>query len=210
MDFGQALLDGMSFTACGKLSGKVSFLPDDDPSFRYYLRIDYVGGTLNVEVDERQYTSSPATGTKMRIKGQVSQHPKTGAYTMKTNSWQTEHEPNFAPFTLQELQIGASFFACGWVIEKRSFTNNTDGRRRNQVRIKTMGGVITHEVEDVAQFNELPGAEQPVTLSGTVTSQFIADKTGGSYRGQKNNLQLNILQVQGVGTAPARESRKAG
>ncbi|MDO4628509.1 MAG: hypothetical protein Q4C70_04955 [Planctomycetia bacterium] len=181
------------FKCAGQFAGLSSFT--DDGEDKNFLKIDFLGGRVNLEINEElaDLLSGKKVGSDVRASGSVV--VSGGAFRPVIEKMSFDGDKDFEAVSMEEAFAGLVFTGPGVVTSKNSFTRR-DGEQVCEVKLELFGASVTLPVEE-SQFESIPRGQ--VIVSCRIVSEVAKD-----YRGRVTSKNWASL----VGVRSMNETRK--
>lgn len=155
------------FNCAGTFAGVSSFTDDDGEAVNL-LKIDYMGGKVNVQLspETAEKFQKKQPGCDCRVSGDVL--VGGGSFKPVLSSIQFEGEKDFEPVSMEESFAGLIFTGPGVVESKRSYTSKS-GNLVCLVDVKLFGASLKDFEVSSEVFPQI--AEGQVTIFGQIVSE---------------------------------------
>lgn len=179
------------FRCAGTFAGCSSF-KDDDEVMHYYLKCDYYGGKVAVEISHRDFeniSGSKLPGCDVRLGGIALING--GQVKLLLESCKFEKDKGFEPVDLTEMIAGMTCEGFGGISFKRSWERE-DSSVGCSCTITASGGILRGIAVEPASYDKIP--EGPCIIQANVMTEV----SNSFVDGRPKTSVRNILTVKGA------------
>lgn len=155
------MLHGVRFKAYGTLSDYNTFERDSEAVYQY--TIDYIGGSVKIEVDQSEFVNPPELGTPFEISGIVKYSSYNGSIR-----FMAEEKKQLKELKAEDYVKGIQVFGVGVVETKKASVMNR--KQFFKIGIKFTGGLHLFNDFPVELFQRCPNKGELVAFSLGVTT----------------------------------------